>query len=138
MPKKKDLFQRSGVRQFERFLFSSLSATVIDLGLFTLFCALLRQEGSVGYVAVATVLARIVSSVYNYLANYFFVFHSHERVKRSAALYVGFSIAQMLCSAALTTTLVALLPAPHETLLKMVVDVGLFPISYVIQRKFIY
>ncbi len=60
--------------KFLRYSFVSLSSFVIDIGLFTLFCSLLKSWNGALYAAVATVLARVLSGTYNYLMNYSFVF----------------------------------------------------------------
>jgi glycosyltransferase involved in cell wall biosynthesis len=124
---------------FVKFLFSSLSSSVVDLVLFSLFCRLLRGTfGGVGYAAAATVAARIISATYNYLINYSLVFKSKAAHHRSALRYFILACVQMTCSAALVTGILALVPAAPELAVKIPVDILLFFASYCIQREFVY
>lgn len=136
-----------------KFILSSLSSSVIDLGLFTLFCFLLkpvdfsgvtevfgglsRYEG-VLYVTVAAVAARLISATYNYLMNYCFVFKSKEHKGKALGKYVLLAAIQMSLSAGLVTLFVFLLPFLPELLIKIVIDVILFIISYWIQREIVF
>lgn len=125
--------------EFGKFVISSLSSSVIDLLLFSTFCKFLRGEfQGVSYVAVATICARLISAVYNYLINYLIVFKSHRKHASSAARYAMLAAAQMLCSAILTTMLYKLLPVHLELAVKLPVDCALFFISYVIQKRIVY
>lgn len=124
---------------FIRFVFSSLSSSVVDLLLFTAFCNMLKGhiEGAF-YVTAATVIARIVSSVYNFLINYKVVFKSKANKKMAALRYFLLASIQMLCSAALVTGFMVLLPSSPELAVKIPVDVVLFFLSYFVQREFVY
>lgn len=132
--------------KFITFLFASLSSSVVDIGMFALFCRLFRKGiiklpaflSRVPYVAIATVLARILSCTYNFTVNYKVVFKSSERVSHSAARYLALAIVQMTLSALLVTGGVLLLPALPEVLVKIVVDTFLFLISFYIQRSFVF
>ena len=132
--------------RFITFVFASLSSSVVDIGLFALFCRLFRKGilqmpailSRVPYVAAATVLARILSCTYNFTVNYKVVFQSSEHVGRSAARYLTLAAVQMSLSALLVTGGVLLLPALPEVLIKVVVDTCLFLISYYIQRKYVF
>ena len=124
---------------FGRFLLSSLSSSVIDLILFQILCLLLeRIIGGIKYVAFATVGARVSSATYNYLINYFFVFASKEKHHKSLIKYILLAITQMVCSATLTTLLVACTGVSVELYAKIPVDVCLFLISYQIQKRVVY
>ncbi len=120
-----------------RFLLSSLSSSVIDLLLFWIFCLLLDSI-SVFYVAIASVLARVMSATYNYLVNYALVFHSKTSHKRSTLRYIALAAVQMSLSTAAVTGLTFLLPFAPELAVKIPVDVILFFVSYLVQRRFVY
>ena len=124
---------------FAKFLFSSLSSSVVDLLLFSLFCYLLKGEswGSVSYIMAATVLARVISAVYNYFLNYKVVFKSRSTVKKTGAKYLLLALVQMACSAILVDVLYAAFGGV-EVLVKIPVDVLLFFASFVIQRELVY
>ncbi len=124
---------------FAKFLFSSLSSCVIDLGLFYVFCKLyVVFFDSAIYVTAATIAARILSATYNYLVNYLFVFRSGKGHASSFPKYVALAIAQMTLSAGLVTILVSICPGVNELLFKIPVDLILFLLSYYIQRRFVY
>ena len=123
---------------FGKFLFSSLSSSVVDLLLFSLFCRLFPAGLlGFGYIYTATVLARILSATYNYLLNHRVVFKSKEGYVYSALKYALLAVVQMLCSAWLVAHLYGLIGGPEE-LTKIVVDTFLFFISFQIQREFVY
>lgn len=124
---------------FAKFLFASLSSSIIDLALFHVFCKLLGMViDTAVYVAVATVFARVISATYNYLINYKLVFNSGKKHSSSFPKYVFLAIIQMSLSAVLVTLFVALFPAVPELGFKIPVDIILFLASYYIQRRFIY
>ena len=126
---------------FGKFLFSSLSSSVLDLALFGLFCKALRAASGIWtglpYIVGATILARIISAIYNFLLNYKVVFQSSANLAASAAKYFALAVCQMLCSAFLVNELFGLLGG-YEVAVKIPVDVLLFFLSFVIQREFVY
>lgn len=126
---------------FGKFLFSSLSSSILDLLLFHFFCGALQTASglfqNMPYIIAATVLARIISAVYNFLLNYKVVFKSSADIMATAVKYCLLAVCQMLCSAFLVNALYAL-TGGYEVLVKMPVDVLLFFLSFVIQREFVY
>lgn len=124
---------------FIGFIISSLSSCILDMLLFSILCFILKGsfEG-LGYIPVATVIARIISATYNYLINYKFVFKSHKKQSQTLIKYAILAILQVSLSAFLTTQLCSVFPGLWETLIKVVVDTLLFFMSYLIQKKIIY
>lgn len=126
---------------FGKFLFSSLSSSVLDLLLFGLFCRMLKESSGlphgVPYIIGATILARIISAVYNFLLNYKVVFKSNANIMSTAIKYCLLAICQMLCSAILVNAIYGIVGG-FETAVKIPVDVILFFLSFVIQREFVY
>lgn len=124
---------------FGKFLFSSLSSSVVDLVLFSVFCYLFKPMdwGRISYITASTVGARILSAFYNYSLNYKVVFQSESSVGTSLPRYVLLALIQMGLSAFLVSRLY-----PHfggtEVFVKVPVDVMLFFISFAIQREFVY
>ena len=123
---------------FGKFLFSSLSSSVVDLLFFTLFCGLLRGRVSFDYIVGATVMARVISACYNYLLNYRVVFKSKADHRGAALRYFCLAVVQMGISALLVSRFYRLLPGGSELLVKIPVDVLLFFVSFQIQRVFVY
>ncbi len=124
-------------KKFIKYIFASGSSSVIDVALFTLFCHFLRDI-TVSYAAVATVLARIISAVYNYCMNYKVVFKSGERVSSSGLKYGLLAIIQMSMSALFVTLGIRYLRFMPEVLVKIVVDTVLFFVSYHIQQRYVF
>lgn len=127
-------------RPFGRFLASSLSSSAVDLAAFAALCALLEPAlGSTTAILAATAAARALSSLCNYLINYFLVFHSRTRHGRSAALYAAVTVLKTAASALLVAGLAAMLPAAvPELAIKIPVDCGLFFVNYLAQKRFVY
>lgn len=124
---------------FGKFLFSSLSSSVVDLVLFSVFCHFFRQAEwqMVSYITAATVAARVLSALYNYTLNYKVVFQSEGSLKATLSRYVLLAVVQMGLSALLVNLLYPLFGGA-EVLVKMPVDVLLFFLSFVVQREFVY
>lgn len=124
---------------FGKFLFSSLSSSVVDLALFSIFCHFLKQMSWVGisYITAATVAARVLSAFYNYSLNYKVVFQSESSIGRTLPRYAALAVMQMGLSAFLVN-LLYLHFGGAEVLVKIPVDVVLFFLSFVIQREFVY
>ena len=126
-------------KKFVKFLFASLSSFVIDILLFHLFVFLFKDSfAALYYITVATVGARVISAVYNYLINYTFVFKSRASKSVSLAKYALLAIVQMSLSAGLVSLFVYLIPGAWETLVKVIVDTVLFLLSYSIQQRFVF
>ncbi len=124
---------------FGKFLFSSLSSSVVDLALFSMFCFLAKgmDWGRFSYISVATVFARVLSALYNYSLNLKVVFQSENSVKTTLPRYALLAAVQMALSAFLVSRLYPLFGG-LEVLVKIPVDVLLFFLSFVIQREFVY
>ena len=125
-------------KKFVKFIFASLSSFVIDIILFHLLVLLLKDSFSALYITIATVGARVISAVYNYLINYRFVFKSRASKTTSLAKYALLAIIQMGLSAGIVSLFVHIFPGSLETLVKAVVDTILFLLSYAIQQRFVF
>lgn len=122
------------------FLASSLVSSLLDLALFYLFISLLTYLFPEGLwnIVIATGGARIISSLCNYLLNCKKVFRSKN--KSSLARYYLLCALQFAASAGLVSLASSLLRAGNlgKTLIKAVIDVLLFLISYQIQREWVF
>lgn len=126
-------------RPFVRFLASSVSSSMVDLGAFAVLCALLQDHMAESTaILAATIAARVLSSLCNYLLNYFLVFHSNTSHERSASLYTAITVFKTLCSGVLVAGLAKALPVVPELFLKVPVDCALFFVNYLAQKKFVY
>lgn len=124
---------------FFKFIISSMSSSIVDLVLFTLFLTLLEERsfGTVSYIMMATVLARVLSAVYNFTINYRVVFKSHDNAGRAVIKYACLAVCIMLTSGFLVERVYAFTAIP-EVLIKIPVDVVLFLVSFWVQREFVY
>lgn len=113
-----------------KYLFSSGSSFLIDLVLFTIFEFLFNN------IVLATILARILSSLYNYYCNSRLVFKSYT--KTSIIKYYSLVIIQMLVSSFLVDYLSSVLIKINVTVIKFFVDVCIFIVNYFIQKGVIF
>lgn len=130
----------AAVRSFGKFSVSSVGSSLIDLAAFSVLCDALSPHLPENMAIVgATVAARVISSLCNYLLNYFLVFHSHTAHGRSASLYTLITVLKTLASALLVARLAALLPVGTPALaVKIPVDVALFFANFVAQKRLVY
>lgn len=123
---------------FFKYVLSSLSASLIDLGCFTLFNLTLFSGLPLrGNVFASTILARVISSIYNFLMNRKVVFRSGGSALGQAVKYYVLVVVQMLCSA-LLVYLFTRLSGVNSTVIKVVVDTVLFFVSFQIQNRVIF
>ncbi len=124
--------------KFFKYIISSLSSFLIDIVLFSVSCRILKGTNNDTYIALSTVIARVISSIYNYIINYTFVFKSDENKAKAALKYYVLVVVQMACSAFFTTGLSRVFAGTHDTLSKIIVDTILFVISYQLQKRLVF
>jgi len=122
---------------FIKYMFVSLSSFALDYGLFCLLSAVLIGAVDTTRVWVATVIARVISSLYNYFMNRNVVFRSERDVKQTIVKYYALAIVQMCCSAGLVLAATRGLHWPSPVI-KPIVDTLLFLLSYQIQSRWIF
>lgn len=123
---------------------SSGASAILDLLLFYVALYVLELLGlnavwtSEWMIVISTVVARVFSSLFNYSVNRKVVFRSDS--KNSFWKYYALCIVQMAASAALVAGLSYLLPTGKfgKTIIKLVVDTGLFFVSFGIQRIWVF
>lgn len=124
---------------FFKYTLSSLGSSLLDWALFSLLVVLLPAgvlHGSV--IAVATVIARLISATFNYVLNRKVVFKAAgARRARSIRRYIVLCIVCMMASAALVSALAAVLPVP-VVIIKPFVDTALFFANYRIQQSWVF
>ncbi|WP_310602468.1 bifunctional glycosyltransferase family 2/GtrA family protein [Anaerosporobacter sp.] len=126
-------------RLFFKFIVASLSSFVLDIALFALFAKLLSnaEVSSVYRIAIATIGARILSSMYNYYINRSKVFEQEEKSNKSIGRYYILAVLQMAVSALLVTVVYSIIPV-NESVIKAVIDCILFLVSFQIQREWVF
>lgn len=124
---------------FFKFIVSSLSSSIVDLVLFSIFLWMLgeRTYGTFSSIMLATILARVLSAIYNFTINYKVVFKSRDNASRAIVKYAILAVLIMLASGFLVETIYGMLAIP-EVLIKIPVDVILFLVSFWVQREVVY
>ncbi len=145
----KPLFKFGGPRLL-KFIIGSLLSTVIDLGLFTLFNWIVtkvferKQDADflviIGSVFIATFVARVCSSLFNYFYNRKAVFGDRKTSKLSIVKYYALAVC-LLGASTLAVSGISFLFGTEgigRTVIKLFVDVILFMISYKVQREWVF
>ncbi len=124
------------LRRFFVYITASLSSFIIDCTLFWLFCMFLPLEDTLR-IYVATIGARVVSSLYNYTINKNVVFESKSKSKRTFCMYYVLCLITMLVSGTSVSLLYAMMQR-GELIIKCIVDTILFLCNYKVQQKFVF
>lgn len=125
-----------------KYILSSLAASLIDLGAFTLLNLLLPKEWEEWLrIFTATTLARVVSSAVNFTINRRRVFKSDTNLSSSLVKYYCLCVCQAALSYGLVYCITRLTGASKsllQTVFKMVVDTVLFLFTFVLQREWVF
>ena len=113
-----------------KFSGSSLLSFLVD---YVLYSVLLM---SLGGAAAANILARAISSVVNFTINRKYVFHHEEPVIRSAVKYFALAAGILACNTILLMLLVK--AGVNAFLAKIVTEILLFVISYLMQKRVVF
>lgn len=123
------------------FILSSLSCFLIDIGIFTLLNLLLADVmEEKGRLLLATICARVISSIVNFIVNRQAVFKPKAGMKTHIIHYYILCVIQLLASYMLLYGLTLLCGANEilQSVLKAGVDTALFFISFQIQREWVF
>lgn len=123
-------------KTFIRFTFSAGSSFFLDLILFTVFNFVLGRFIGYEAILISTLLARIISSFYNFIINSKFVFEKYS--KKAFLKYYGLVIIQMMLSGFIVYFINKFLIDTLAVFIKFVVDIILFIINYFVQKLFIF
>lgn len=125
---------------FIKFSCSGIISFVIDWGIFVIFanCVLIFLDQTKA-ILFATIIARVISSIVNFVLNKNIVFNlkSNKNLKIIIIKYYALCIIQMLLSATLVILFTQILPIT-KNIIKIIIDICLFFISYQIQQKYIF
>ena len=124
-----------------KYSISSGASALIDLGVFYAALCLLGYVGisdEEQLVIASTVVARIISSLFNYFVNQKLVFKTAAR--NSFLRYYALCIVQMIASAILVSSISSVIAGGNllKTIIKLVVDTCLFFVSFGIQREWVF
>ena len=122
---------KKNIKQIIKFAFSSILSFVIDYSLYTLFNIL-----GLGIV-ISNIMARIISASFNYTVNRNVVFKSNSSVKKSAFEYFLLALIVLLVNTSLLMLFVNVLSL-DKYLSKLIIEVIVFSLSYIVQHKIIF
>jgi glycosyltransferase involved in cell wall biosynthesis len=141
---------RAILGRFARFVLSSAICFLVDYGAYLLFNHLLKTYAPsfdrylslfflrfMARIAVATVLARVISSTVNFMINKKVVFESQVQTGKAFFRYACTAVLIVILSAGIVSTLHIGLGL-SDTLTKIPVDITLFCLSYFLQRKWVF
>lgn len=137
------LILKAGGPRFLKFMMSSLMSSVVDLGVFTLMTWVISHRvddfiAIVGSVFIATFVARVCSSLFNYFVNKNRIFKDSK--PGSIGRFYILVACQLTASALFVSVLSHIFGAvgPWQTLIKCIVDGLLFLVSYTVQREWVF
>ena len=120
---------------------SSGASWLVDNGLFLLLKTLFGTSLGVFADVTCVIIARVVSSFFNFNVNNRLVFENKGNYGQALLRYYCLAAPVMLCSAGLLTLVDRLLGVTEptlSTLIKMVIDTVLFFVSYFVQKKWVF
>lgn len=123
------------------FLFSSIMSAVLDIAMFTLILLLIGNKLEYDKkILIATVGARIISSLFNFVVNRNAVFNSNESYKKSLTKYYVLCVTQMMISFIMVYVVAKTLKLGDglTSVTKAIVDTMLFFISFKIQKTWVF
>lgn len=120
---------------FAKYILASISSFVIDIILFNIFLRILNNKEAPNSILISTVLARILSSLYNFRLNAKVVFKNMNR--SSLIKYIILVLLQMGVSA-FGVDYLSTKVSFNTTLIKVVVDLIIFMVNFVVQREVIF
>ena len=130
----KELYKKFSV--YINYLISSGISFFLDLGLYTIFILLIGDKVSKAII-ISSYLARAISSFINYLINKNKVFKYDKKDNSTMYQYFLLVIINVTISSVLVTKIVEFIPI-YSTIVKAVIDVGIFVANFFIQKLFIF
>ena len=138
--------------QFIAFSISSLSAALLDIGIFSLFFYKVFTKDFIlnttdkfeinGRILYSCVIARILSSIWNFFVNRHLVFKSHGNghvaFGKEVVKYYSLAVAVFILSWVMTDIMDNVLPDKFISLVKVVIDTLIFVLIFYIQKLFIF
>ena len=128
------------IKTFSKYIFSSGISFIIDYSLFAVFAHFLKLSIGNKGIIFATIFARVISSIINYLLNKNKVFNTGDKRvfdKETFIKYALLVVFQMMMSAFLVYTLYNI-TSIDEKIIKPPVEGLLFLVNYFVQKKFIF
>lgn len=125
-------------KQFFTFIISSLLSSCLDIVVFyVLLNYVFLGLGVSEKILISTIMARVISSLFNYFVNHKIVFQSTENINKTLFKYYILCVVQMFFSA-LLVVFVEQLSGGSPTIIKVFADLFLFLISYQLQNRLVF
>ena len=121
-----------------KYVIIAVISLIVDLFLFSVFNYLL--ENKVVYaIIISSYLARIISSLVNYYLNKHVVFKYDKQNNKDTTLfkYFGLVVINIRISGLMVELIHAVFPI-YATFIKLVVDLGIFVLNFLIQKYWIF
>jgi glycosyltransferase involved in cell wall biosynthesis len=119
------------------FIGSSLFSFLLDYGLYVLFLSLVPKDMPISNVVIAYIAARIISSVVNFLINRNVIFAKDKKQNLKRHL-IGYYLL-VICIMIVNTFLVRWLSLyVNEYIAKLPVELVMFFVSFIVQKKVIF
>ncbi|MCI9361678.1 MAG: glycosyl transferase [Hungatella sp.] len=119
-----------------KYLFSSLSAFVLDIIAFSVFLTILENIMK-GYIITATYMAKAISCTYSFFINKNLVFSNKGESFSIVVKFIILCVAQASFSGILVNGFVCL-TAWYEVICKVIVDTALFFVSFQVQNRWVF
>jgi len=120
-----------------KYLSSSLLSWAVDFGFFALLQYLFSWLAPEQKLLIATVGARVISSLFNYAVNKKVVFHNKGSVPKTMAKYYTVAVIQAALSYG-GVYLLTEVAGIYSLISKLVVDIILFFISFKVQQAWVF
>ena len=144
----KIIFKHIGTSVLAKFLGASMLCFLIDTSLFYLINVLLSSAGMNAKddgqlrIALATIGARVVSTIANFCLNRKVVFQNNEKVSKTLVRYYILAVCQMTLSFTLVHLVAekvfGLSAGFLESVVKFCVDMCLFVGSFIVQKRWVF
>lgn len=126
---------------FAKYILASVSSFIVDIVLFTLFLNLFNVtldnfDFAISNILLATICARLISSLYNFFINAKLVFKKMNN--KSLLKYAILVVVQMFLSGFAVSYISSLLFGVSATLVKVLVDSVIFVVNFFVQREWIF
>ena len=126
---------------FAKYILASISSFIVDIVLFTLFLNLFNVvfnnfDFVISNILLATICARLISSLYNFFINAKLVFKKMNN--KSLLKYAILVVVQMFLSGFAVSYLSSIILGVSATLIKVIVDSVIFVVNFFVQREWIF
>ena len=126
-----------------RYIVSAILSWVVDNGLYLLLMTMLAVKFASAAAAstAAQIIARVISSVFNFNMNKLYVFRSRENYWKAMAKYYCLCVPQTFVTVICLTGLVALMNISVPIIatgVKLLLELLIFIVSYFIQNKWVF